>query len=277
MGADMDTITSAQQTSLYRPSVRNLIRVYQLRDTDIMMPTNSNLTNNTPQSEETPQLSQQQVASSIQADVQQDPQQPLQNPPGLNNGQGQRLINLPLIPPSILHPPLVPPPPHPQSLIPEVLISRDTIEYVGFTSKMADHMWDAWGKWPSGKLRRETDPDDGRPCITFLQFMIRHIVYYKDAAFWELDEWEKCMDIYGLSESTQKEIMKCTTRPHFPFFNCSHWAKMVVLSNYEVLQRLQRTCSLQMMRPDPARHRALPLRFRKKGSGSETTGSLAQS
>ncbi|KAI8722483.1 hypothetical protein NCS52_00392300 [Fusarium sp. LHS14.1] len=243
-----------------------------------MTPTNSNLTNNTPQSEEVPQLSQEQVDSPAQGAVQQVPQQPLQNPPGLNNGQGQALIHPPLIPSSILHPPLVLPPAHPQSLIPEVLISRDTIEYVGFTSKRADHMWDAWEKWPRGEIRRETDPFDGRrKFVTFLQFMIRHIVYYEDASFWELEEWEKCMDIYGLSESTKKEIMKCVARPHFPVFNCSRWAKMVVLGNYEVLKGLQQTFPLQMIRPDPMRHRALPLRFKKKEEDSVITDSLAQS
>lgn len=214
-----------------------------------MTPTNSKLTNNTPQSEGATQLSQQQVASPVQEIVRQGPQQPLRSPPGLSYGQDQSLI----APPNE--------PPHPQSLIPEVLVSRDTIEYVGFTPQAAAKMWNAWVEWPRGLVRRETDPDDGRPYITFLQFMIRHIVYAEDAVYSKLDEWESCMDGYGLSRSTQESVKSFTRHPQLLHVNCSYWSKMIVLSHYEVLQGLQRTCPLHMMRSNSTRHRVLPFKF----------------
>ncbi|KAI8675386.1 hypothetical protein NCS57_00439700 [Fusarium keratoplasticum] len=216
-----------------------------------MTPTNSKLTNNTPQSEEVTQPSQQQLASPVQEIVRQVPQQPLQSPPGLSHGQDR----------SLMPPPNEPP--HPQSLIPEVLISRDTIEYVGFTPQAAAKMWNAWVEWPRGLVRREIDPDDGRPYITFLEFMIRHIVYAEDATSSEAHKWDSCMERYGFSKSMQESVRQFAGHPQLAQVNCSYWSKMIVLLHYEVLQGLQRTCPLHMIRPDRTRHRALPLRFRR--------------
>lgn len=214
-----------------------------------MPPTNSNLTNNAPKSGGVTQPSQQQLAGPAQAIVQQAPQQPPQTPPGLSQGQVQSLM---------------PSPPHPQSLIPELCISRDTIEYVGFTPQAADKMWDAWVQWPKGLVRRETDPDDGRPSMTFLQFMIRYIDCANDAAYAEFHEWGRCMDGYGFSGSTQDSVLQVARTHHHVFHaDCSYWSKRVVLLHYEVSKALRRTCSLNMMRPDPTRKRALPARFRK--------------
>ncbi|RMJ05078.1 hypothetical protein CDV36_014253 [Fusarium kuroshium] len=166
------------------------------------------------------------AAQSIQlAVVRVVPQQPRLNPPGPYNGQ----VPFGIPPPTILATPRAPFPYEP--------ISRATIEWLGFTPAAAAKMWHAWIRWPSGLIRRETDPDDGRLCVTFLWFIQRHALYTMDEMEQDTGDWWGCMEGYGLTKGAQEYIFgSARLYSYLHHGQCSSWTATLIDFHYRELQ-----------------------------------------
>ena len=125
--------------------------------------------------------------------------------------------------------------------IPDQLISRATLEYVGFSDAKADALWSQWTNWPFKGPSRETDGDRGGLQMSFLEYMTASFDQGEDT-FSEDDEmWARVMDMFGLSTETQQSILD----PAFRYIrlgnSCVYWAKDTVEMRYYGLLGIQRT------------------------------------
>lgn len=232
-------------------NIQNLNRVL---GSDPMSHNNSQLRNSSLVPKGPARPTQQGVSRPTQDVVQRTPQQLLFSPPGLEQGQAQPGAPLQQGEPSSSWEP-----------VPEELISKAALEYLGFTPRAATKMWSAWENWPSGVIRRESDPDDGRACVTFYWFILRHIIHTRDTVEQDTLEWERCLEGYGLCKGAQDYIQDYADGfRHLDQRSCSQWT-MVILgfqySNLEALQRRIRS-NRALADSDPTDH---PIR----SSGSE--------
>lgn len=129
--------------------------------------------------------------------------------------------------------------------IPSVLISLETLIYIGLSSAKADELWNRWSDWllePYGP-RRETDPDDGFGLtVTFHDFIIGWSVTNRVDAVGDNDlEWRECLDACGIDAATQDDIMD----PNFTYIrrtnSCIYWARDTIEMRYAGLEDIQRT------------------------------------
>ncbi|ELR04606.1 hypothetical protein VC83_04151 [Pseudogymnoascus destructans] len=129
--------------------------------------------------------------------------------------------------------------------IPAVLISLETLIYVGLSGQKANELWNQWTNWQRGPYdpRRETDPDDGGLTVTFHDFIIGWSVTNRADAVGDDDdhEWRKCLDACGIDAATQDAIMD----PNFTYLrrtnSCLYWAKDTIEMRYAGLEEIQRT------------------------------------
>ncbi|KAM0424859.1 hypothetical protein ACHAPT_009915 [Fusarium lateritium] len=141
-------------------------------------------------------------------------------------------------------PPQLGPPGRILGYIPVKLVSKATLQYVGFTPEAADEMWDAWLNWPLEGTRRETDPHDGRPCYTFLDFMRMRISLGRDTHSPDFDERARCMTAWGLSNLFQGGMLSLAqSYPQVLHGPCSTIAANMVQLHYDGLLALQLTFS----------------------------------
>ncbi|KAF5002044.1 hypothetical protein FGRMN_655 [Fusarium graminum] len=124
--------------------------------------------------------------------------------------------------------------------IPEQLISRATIEYIGFNGDKATEIWNGWNNWPPGP-RREVDPDDGGLEVSFLDWVKGHAGYSNDV--WQDDcvAWVGCMQHWGIANELQEAIMD----PRFKYIRltgtCIGWVRDTIKMRYAGLQERQRS------------------------------------
>ncbi|KAM0350691.1 hypothetical protein ACHAPU_003183 [Fusarium lateritium] len=123
--------------------------------------------------------------------------------------------------------------------IPEQLISKATIEHLGFNSDKAAEIWNGWINWPPGP-RREIDPDDGGLEVSFLDWVKGHAGYSNDV--WQDDSaaWLACMQHWGIATELQHAIMDT----HFKYIRltgtCIGWVRDTIKMRYAGLQDIQR-------------------------------------
>lgn len=131
--------------------------------------------------------------------------------------------------------------------IPAVLISWETLIYLGLSAEKAAQLWQEWNNWPDSGPGREVDADDGGLQVPFLDFIIGHIEYTPDARDESDAQWWACMDACGLATETQDAIMD----PHFTYLrlsnSCMHWVKDTIEMRYAGLQDIQRASRLREM------------------------------
>ncbi|KAG5743435.1 hypothetical protein H9Q72_007937 [Fusarium xylarioides] len=127
--------------------------------------------------------------------------------------------------------------------IPEMLISKATIEYVGFNSDKATEIWSGWVNWPSGPIIRETDPGGSYTLeVSFLDWMKRHTGNPFSDDVWEDDSsaWLACMEQHGIATELQHAIMD----PHFKDIRlsgtCIGWVRDTIEMRYEGLEDIKR-------------------------------------
>ncbi|KAJ4314689.1 hypothetical protein N0V84_008764 [Fusarium piperis] len=124
---------------------------------------------------------------------------------------------------------------------PKDLISKATLEYLGFTPRKAAQMWTNWVEWPSGLIRRETDPDDERAIVTYQWYIMRHVLFTRDKEEKDLFDWSGCLEGYGLCRGAQEYILDYVSGyPHLPRQKCSVWSAYTLEYHYEELRALLR-------------------------------------
>jgi hypothetical protein len=127
------------------------------------------------------------------------------------------------------------------AIIPEVLISRETIVYVGLSEAKAIELWNLWINWPASGPRRETDADNGGLQVTFIDFIIGTLENQVNVAENNGLQWQACLNACGIDVSVQDAIMD----PHFEYLrlseSCLYWAKDTIEMRYTGLKDIQRS------------------------------------
>lgn len=132
----------------------------------------------------------------------------------------------------------------PCAMVPEQLISRETLDYVGFSTQMADKLWSGWTAWPSdGGPLRETDPDDGGLCVTFIDYITSPFYARPYEEYGHDGDWRRALQQFGLSAEVQDAILD----PRFEYLrrsdSCASWAKDTVGMRYAGLSAIHRARS----------------------------------
>ncbi|KAH7233387.1 hypothetical protein BKA59DRAFT_535316 [Fusarium tricinctum] len=124
--------------------------------------------------------------------------------------------------------------------IPDKLLSKETIVYLGFNRDKATEIWNGWNNWPASPPRREIDPDDGGLEVTFLDWVKGRVSYSNDV--WEDDTaaWLNCMQSWGIATELQHAIMD----QHFKSIRltgtCAGWVRDTIKMRYAGLEDIQR-------------------------------------
>jgi hypothetical protein len=127
-------------------------------------------------------------------------------------------------------------------MIPTVLVSYETLLYVGLSEARATELWTRWSNWPTHGPRRETDSDDGYGLVVeFDDWILSSFENRPDAADDSTEEWRACLERCGISSDLQDAIMD----PHFDYLrlshSCIHWINDTVKMRYEGLIDIQKT------------------------------------
>lgn len=125
------------------------------------------------------------------------------------------------------------------TMIPDTLISRETLVYVGFTEAKATELWSRWCNWPETGPRREVDPDDGGLQVSFLQFITGTLRCQTDV--WEDDDsqWRACLDACGIDPTVQDAIMDPAFKYPRLSDTCIFWAIDTVEMRFAGLKDIQ--------------------------------------
>ncbi|KAF5553099.1 hypothetical protein FPHYL_8826 [Fusarium phyllophilum] len=127
--------------------------------------------------------------------------------------------------------------------IPEKLISKATIEYVGFNSDKATEIWSGWVNWPSGPIIREIDPDDCTTLeVSFIDWVKRHTGNPLEYDVWEDDNsvWFRHMEQCGIATELQNSIMDPRFKDMRLTGTCIGWLRDTMNLRYEGLEEIQR-------------------------------------
>ncbi|KAF5697292.1 hypothetical protein FMUND_15455 [Fusarium mundagurra] len=127
--------------------------------------------------------------------------------------------------------------------IPEKLISKATIEYVGFNSEKATEIWSGWDNWPSGPIIREIDPSGSTTLeVSFIDWVKRHTGNPLEYDVWEDDNsaWFRHMEQCGIATELQHSIMDPRFRDMRLTGTCIGWLRDTMNMRYEGLEEIQR-------------------------------------
>ncbi|KAF5633929.1 uncharacterized protein FTJAE_6915 [Fusarium tjaetaba] len=131
--------------------------------------------------------------------------------------------------------------------IPEKLISKATIEYVGFNSDKATDIWSCWVNWPSGSMIREIDPRDSTTTleVSFIYWVKSHTGNPLVYDVWEDDNsaWFRHMEQCGIATELQQSIMDPRFKDMRLTDTCIGWLRNTMELRYEWLKEIQRTSS----------------------------------
>jgi hypothetical protein len=129
------------------------------------------------------------------------------------------------------------------AMIPVVLISYETLVYVGLSEAKATELWSQWTNWPALGPPRETDLDDARypSAVTFKDFIIASFENQVDAADDNAQQWRACLNACGIAVDVQDAIMD----PRFKYLclsqSCLYWVNDTVKMRYAGLEDIQRS------------------------------------
>ncbi|KND87497.1 hypothetical protein TOPH_07846 [Tolypocladium ophioglossoides CBS 100239] len=125
--------------------------------------------------------------------------------------------------------------------IPAVLISRETLVYVGLSEAKATELWDQWINWPA------SGPGDGGLQVTFIDFITGTLQNQVNTAEDDDLQWRARLNACGIAVNVQDAIMD----PHFKYLrlseSCLFWAKDTIEMRYAGLKDIQRlSCQREM-------------------------------
>ncbi|KAF7551665.1 hypothetical protein G7046_g7652 [Stylonectria norvegica] len=147
--------------------------------------------------------------------------------------------------------------------IPDELISRATVAFLGFSDAKADHIWNAWTIQLSSSSQRETDAKDtlslhnASPSMIFLGLQFRFVAFITDTLETTPDvtsdddaDWVRAMEGYGLNAETQRSILD----PRFKYLrrrrSCLYWIQVMIRMRFNTLKE---TRSASLSRQDALR------------------------
>ncbi|KAK7418208.1 hypothetical protein QQZ08_011361 [Neonectria magnoliae] len=132
--------------------------------------------------------------------------------------------------------------------IPEHLISRETLNYLGFDDGAADTIWSRWVNWGPDQGREI----DGGP-VTFLSMSEAYITGAgEDVTSDDDTTWRTSMASIGINEALQAAIMTPRCKDVRLTESCKYWLLDTVVARYASLEQIQ-TASRERSR---AAHRA---------------------
>ncbi|MCJ1334012.1 hypothetical protein MMC10_010719 [Thelotrema lepadinum] len=122
------------------------------------------------------------------------------------------------------------------AVIPNYLISKETLEYIGYSDATANMIWERWANWGPDQGREV----DGGP-ITFESLFRAHLHGQDVDAYTEDDaEWLTVMGQFGLSEELKACVMAPDCKEIRLSGSCKDWALDTVLARYEGLEGKQK-------------------------------------
>ncbi|KAF4962446.1 hypothetical protein FSARC_9475 [Fusarium sarcochroum] len=143
--------------------------------------------------------------------------------------------------------------------VPWQLISEATIEYLGFTPRLAAQIWRGWINWPADGPQREIDPEDDGLQVSFLDFVKGHVSHSIDTSEDDDSVWKRCMQHWGVATELQEAIMDRRFKYLRLNNTCVRWVRETIKMRYAGLEDIQRA----------SRERGQALRragFRPRGS-----------
>ncbi|KAK4224182.1 hypothetical protein QBC38DRAFT_485965 [Podospora fimiseda] len=142
--------------------------------------------------------------------------------------------------------------------IPEALISRETLTYVGISTSKGDEVWRQWIHWPADGPRREIDRDDGgfEGRVSLYDFIIDCVAGddKPDTIGESKTEWLQCLDTCGTAPDTEAAIMDPDLTMLRNGGSCLYWVRDRIKMRYEELQEIQRTSrrrDMELRREEP--------------------------
>lgn len=121
--------------------------------------------------------------------------------------------------------------------VPDYLVSRESLVYLGFTDTAANAIWGRWSNWGNDQ-GRETD---GGP-VTFESMFRSHI--YGNGTDTYLDDdnaWRETMNSAGINQSLQNAIMTPSCKDMRLMESCKYWLLDTVSAKYASLKEIQAT------------------------------------
>lgn len=125
--------------------------------------------------------------------------------------------------------------------IPEDLISRETLLYVGLSENKATELWHRWINWPAFGPRREIDVDDGGLQVTFIDYILGTLENQVDTAEDDDAAWNACLSTCGIDVTVQVAIMDPVFKDLRLSNSCLYWARDTIEMRYAGLEEIQRT------------------------------------
>ncbi|KAG9255960.1 uncharacterized protein F5Z01DRAFT_530129 [Emericellopsis atlantica] len=128
--------------------------------------------------------------------------------------------------------------------IPPIVISKTTLECVGFSADKATAVWNAWTDHPQAT-------DKGNK--SFLYFMTVW-PYGSHCPFLEHDDekWRQAMTAFGLSTDVQDKIMHPAFRELRLTRSCTHWCRDTVEIRFKALRYTQKPREHSRRAPAPS-------------------------
>ncbi|KAH8908072.1 hypothetical protein BR93DRAFT_592969 [Coniochaeta sp. PMI_546] len=126
------------------------------------------------------------------------------------------------------------------AMIPTLLVSHETLQYVGLNETTAAKLWADWNNWPSTGPRREVDEDDGGLVVTFLDYILGAFERHRDCTHQDDQECHECLSDLGLDAGTISAILDGKFRYLRMTQPCIYWAIDTIHMRYAGLQDIQR-------------------------------------
>ncbi|RBA19109.1 hypothetical protein FPRO05_10038 [Fusarium proliferatum] len=153
--------------------------------------------------------------------------------------------------------------------IPEKLISKATIEYVGFSSDKATEIWSGWDAKPSGPIKREIDlSGETTPEVSFIDWVMSHTGHPMNYDVWEDDSsaWFRHMEQRGIATELQHSIMDPRFKDMRLTGTCIGWLRDTMKLRYEALNEMQQASAEREKARGHRRNSARPQKSRLEES-----------
>lgn len=131
--------------------------------------------------------------------------------------------------------------------IPVVLISRESLEYLGLSEQRSRELWEEWTSWPATGPKREVDADDGGLRVTFHDFILGHFDNMQTAHGEDDDLWRQSLTSCGMSQDVQDAIMDPAFKEIRSTANSMYWVKDTIDMRYAGLKDIQRASRARSM------------------------------
>ncbi|KXJ89493.1 hypothetical protein Micbo1qcDRAFT_206428 [Microdochium bolleyi] len=126
----------------------------------------------------------------------------------------------------------------PQAAVPSVLISHDTLLYLGLSERRAQSLWEEWTSWPSLGPWREVDADDGNLRVYFIDFVLGHFNNIPSTHGEDDASWRLCLALSGISWTLLDAIMDSDFKDLRLTANSVFWIKDTIQMRYAGLEHI---------------------------------------